>query len=190
MNKILDSGLREEIDSLLLSGKSVYEVESWCRNHGLQVSATSIKRYALAYLPEWKDTKDSKVLSIAPLSEVDSTAVDDSLKIVLPEIASTEEFNEVISKRLRETVINMATIVNFKVNQYAQGVMSLPKDDVAVLERVVQIFNTVTNKRNEDRASKNIFDVDTALREEEKKISSPGADLKSYLENMSDAVDE
>ena len=55
MNKILNSSLRAEIDRLLLEGMSVYQLENWCKEHCLVVSATSLKRYAELHLPEWNN---------------------------------------------------------------------------------------------------------------------------------------
>lgn len=189
MNKILNSPLRGQIDMLLLNGKTVYEVESWCRQNGLQVSATSINRYADNYLPDWKG---KKTISILPAPQVrEETAKDESpLKIELPKADSPQRFNQIMSDNLKESIINMVTIVNRKVAEYASGNAKLPKDEIVALEKVIGIFNQITLKHNEERAGKNIFDIDEALEQDEKRISSAGLTLKDYLKTLETSLEE
>ena len=190
MNKILNSPLRAQIDSLLLEGKSVYEVESWCRENGLLVSATSIKRYAETHLPNWQGNKKISIVSQPKNNDAENSSSDSVGKIDLPKIESSKEFNLIISESLKKTIVNMVTIVDYKVVEYASGYASLPKDDIGALEKIVGIFNTITSKLNEDRAGKNIFDIHEALDHDEKRRSSAGADLKEYLDGLKEEYKE
>ena len=195
MNKILNSPLRDEIDRLLLSGKSVYELELWCKENGLVISATSIKRYAEMYLPEWINNKPLPVMPVSKNNDHNAETftmedTDNYFKISLPTVNSSQQFNQIIIDSLKETIINMVVIVNYKIGEYALGIMALPKDDILVLEKVVGIFNTVTGKHNEDRAGKNIFDIDEALERDEKRDSSAGQDLNGYLNSLKKSSDD
>lgn len=195
MNKILNSPLRDEIDKLLLSGKSVYELEIWCRENGLIISATSLKRYAEMYLPEWNNSKNLPVMPVSKNynNDAETIATEDSenyFKIELPKFDSSQQFNQIITDSLKKTIINMVVIVNYKVGEYATGNMALPKDDVTTLEKIISIFNTVTGKHNETRAGKHIFDIEEALEREEKRESSAGQDLSGYLNSLKESSDD
>lgn len=182
MNKILNSPLKAKIDEMLLSGKTVYEVETWCRENGLLISATSLKRYAEINLPDWKGSKP--IPTISQTKDNDNNFNDRVYKICLPKIESAKQLNQIISENLKETIVNLVTIVNAKVSEYALGDAALPKDDIAVLEKVVGIFNSITSKHNEDRSGKNIFDIDEALERDEKRSSSAGTELQNYLDSL------
>ena len=194
MNKILSSPLRAEIDRLLLEGMSVYELETWCKKHGLIVSATSLKRYAELHLPEWSN----KVIPVLPMAKnsdnnAETFTMEESenyFKIELPKFDNSQQFNQIIIDSLKETIINMVVIVNYKIGEYALGSMGLPKDDVATLEKLIGVFNSITGKHNEARAGKNIFDIEEALERDQKRESSAGQDLTGYLNSLKKSSDD
>lgn len=194
MKNILNSPLKPKIDRLLLEGKTVYEMELWCRKNGLNVSATTIKRYAETYLPEWQGNKKLAVIPEIKSSESTKNASDSpkekSFEIKLPKVESAQQLNEIISENLKESIVNLVTIVNAKIGEYAVGDSHLPKDDLGALEKLVGIFNTITGKRNEDRCGANLFDLDEALTQGEKRESSAGQNLKDYLSSLNVETEE
>lgn len=181
MDKILKSPLRPEIDKLLLDGKAIYEVEKWCGDNKLKVSAASIKRYAEVHLPDWQGNKK--------IVQVESAKSDDETKSVhigvdLPEIMSSKQLNKIISEGLKRAIAGLVTVVDVKIADYTVGESALPKEDIASLEKLVGIFDKITGKHNEDRAGNNIFDIDEALEKSEKVVSSPEANLHDFLNNL------
>lgn len=189
MNKILESPLRAEIDKLILAGKSVYEVESWCRDNGLAVSATSLKRYAEQYLPDWQSNK-SVVKQETVKSESKETKTTKSYKVDLTDKEISTQFNQIISDNLKESIVNMATLVTLKISEYCSGESTLPKDDIAMLEKFIGMFNTITSKLNETRAGDNLFDIDTALCQAVKKTGDDVPSLDEYLKNLASESEE
>lgn len=182
MEKIVNSPLRPEIDKLLLDGQTVYQVETWCRENGLMTSASSLKRYADFYLAEWQYTK--KPAKLESKNDDNNESPEKSYKITLPKIENSQQFNDIISQNLQEIIINLITVVNYKVREYSLDNDSLPTQDINSLEKVVGIFNTITSKLNESRAGRNIFDINEALEREEKRVSSAGQNLTDYLSNL------
>lgn len=165
-SKVLNSHLKSEIDELLLQGNSPNYIEKWCKDKGVIISHTSIRRYANEHLPEWNQVKENLK---NPNSEAVKEMTPNPFVIPISEIKDTKELNKIIARGLKNAMVGMISIVEVKIGEYAAGNTKLPREEVAVLEKLTNIFDRITGKKSHTRAGKNIFDVDDALKDSEVK---------------------
>ena len=152
----------------------------------------------LENLEKWLNTPaEIEPLPVMPVNknnnDAETLAVDSSesiFKISLPTVNSFQQFNQIITDCLKETIINMAVIVNHKTREYAIGNIAIPKDEVIILKKIIGIFNVVTGKHNETRSGKNIFDIEEALEKSEKVESNAAQDLNGYLNSLKKSSDD
>lgn len=169
--KSCSSKIRSEIDKQLLNGVSYSQVQKYCLARGFRITEKSLREYALNHVKDFVAHAKAGFNYTPTDTPRNETAKECELKPLLVETVKTSDVDtliEVLETKLLRSIANAASIVDDKLIRYMQGECQAPSNEVRLLKYLVEVADILTGTVKHKRAGKHIFDLKTALENNQK----------------------
>lgn len=182
--KVCSSTLRAEIDRQILDGVSFYNLEKYCTDRGLRISAVSINRHAKSHVKGYEDRSNGSFNYEPTNTPRNQTAIETSLNPLIIESVDSSDLDVLISTfktNMMRSIANCSSVVDNKLLAYMNGEAKAPSDEIRMLKNLVEILDICTGKERHKRAGQHIFDLERSFKQDD---TSLDAEIDQLFKNL------
>lgn len=165
--KTCESTLRDEIDSMIMSGVNWKYLEAWCRDRGLNITETALRNHAKAHIkgyeaPKTHEVKDAPKEKQLAKFEPDPTIVDfdrycEDIGLNLDELENIEHNINACQRAASIIFYKLTAIADKKLSDYFQGKTRYPTEQIKALKLGYEVYCKAIGIEN-------VIDENTAIK--------------------------
>jgi hypothetical protein len=165
--KTCESTLRDEIDSMIMSGANWKYLEAWCGDRGMRITETALRNHAQAHIkgyeaPKTHEIKDAPIEKQLAKFEPDPTIVDfdrycQHIGLNQDDLLDIENSINACQKAASLIFFKLTAIADKKLEDYFLGKTRYPTEQIKALKLGYEVYCKAVGLEN-------IIDENTAIK--------------------------